>query len=638
MATHTATRLMNAAQVARFALRRNNALRGALGRIAGFLAIALVMVLIVSPSQATAQETAPSGTPERPNILLVLLDDAGFMDFGAYGSDTATPNIDELGESGARLTRYYTQPLCGPTRASLLTGQDNHVVGAGTLAEALTDEMRALPAYSMRWDDDQQTVASRLQAAGYQTFVTGKWGVGDIGANLPHRFGFDRSWVLDATGSSNYRAKPYLPLYTEVKWFEDGERVELPDDFYSSRNIVDKMIEYVDDASPEQPFFGFLSFQALHIPVQVPVEFTDKYNGVFDRGWDAMRQERLQRAIDLGLVPEGTQLSGGATFDRAWDSLSESEQAYWARAMQVNAGMMEAADFHLGRLLNHLDDQGLLENTIVFVTSDNGPEYNTLGKTSAQPTRAVERLWMTAEGWDTRLDNLGEVGSMGAIGQEWASVSAAPFHLFKFSAAEGGLRVPMIVSGPGIADLGFVDSRAQVADVAPTMLDAAGVAYDAGAFYGRSLLPLLQGTSKQAYGDDESFAFEVSGAAALYRGQWKLTKTPEPYGDGDWHLYDLSVDAGETQDVATQHPDLFQDMLGEYEAYADEVGVYQLAAGENARDQIVRNGVEKFAQNYWYLLLGVLLAVVLALTLVAWGVKAALRAHSTRTTLRRRSR
>jgi arylsulfatase A-like enzyme len=310
----------------------------------------------------------------------VLFDDAGFTDFGAYGSDTVTPNIDELGQAGVMFSRYYTHPQCGPTRASLLTGQDNHVVGAGSITEVLTDEMRALPAYGMRWQEDQKTIASRLKAAGYQTFVTGKWGIGDIGANLPHRFGFDRSWVLDSTGSSNYRAKSYLPLYKEVKWFEDGKRVSLPEDFYSSRNIVDKMLEYLDEADPDKPFFGYLAFQAIHIPVQVPREYIDKYNGVFDRGWDAMREERLQRAIELGIVPRGARLSDKAHDSRSWDALDVMEKAYWSRVMQVNAGMMEAADFHLGRLLDHLQTRGQLDNTIVVVTSDNGPEYNTLGK------------------------------------------------------------------------------------------------------------------------------------------------------------------------------------------------------------------------------------------------------------------
>ena len=565
---------------------------------------------------ATPLGAAAETESARPNILLVLLDDAGFMDFGAYGSDTATPNIDELGQAGVMLSRYYTHPQCGPTRASLLTGQDNHVVGAGSLTEVLTDEMRALPAYSMRWQEDQKTIASRLKAAGYQTFVTGKWGIGDIGANLPHRFGFDRSWVLDSTGSSNYRAKSYLPLYKEVKWFEDGERVSLPEDFYSSRNIVDKMLEYVDEADPDRPFFGYLAFQAIHIPVQVPPEYIDKYDGVFDRGWDVMREGRLQKAIELGLVPEGTRLSDAAHNSRSWDELGEEEKAYWSRVMQVNAGMMEAADFHLGRLLDHLETKGQLENTIVVVTSDNGPEYNTLGKTSPPASLAVERAWMAIEGWDVTYQNLGQPGSMGAIGQEWASVSAAPFHLFKFNASEGGLRVPMVVSGPGIETLGFVGGRSQVADIAPTLLDAAGVTFTPDEFYGRSLMPMLTGQADEVYSEKDSFAFEVSGTAALYRGNWKIAKTPEPFGDGEWHLYDIASDPGETTDVAAQHPVVFQEMLNEYQSYANEVGVFEMAAGDSARKQLTINGIKKFSANYWY----VLLALFAALAATLYGM------------------
>lgn len=576
------------------------------------LIVAGAAAIVLATPLGAAAETERA----RPNILLVLLDDAGFMDFGAYGSDTATPNIDELGQAGVMLSRYYTHPQCGPTRASLLTGQDNHVVGAGSLTEVLTDEMRALPAYSMRWQEDQKTIASRLKAAGYQTFVTGKWGIGDIGANLPHRFGFDRSWVLDSTGSSNYRAKSYLPLYKEVKWFEDGERVSLPEDFYSSRNIVDKMLEYVDEADPDKPFFGYLAFQAIHIPVQVPPEYIDKYDGAFDRGWDVMREERLQKAIELGLVPEGTRLSDAAHNSRSWDELGEEEKAYWSRVMQVNAGMMEAADFHLGRLLDHLQTQGQLDNTIVVVTSDNGPEYNTLGKTSPPASLAVERAWMAIEGWDVTYENLGQPGSMGAIGQEWASVSAAPFHLFKFNASEGGLRVPMIVSGPGIETLGFVGGRSQVADIAPTLLDAAGVTFTPDEFYGRSLMPMLTGQADEVYGEKDSFAFEVSGTAALYRGNWKIAKTPEPFGDGDWHLYDIGSDPGETTDVAAQHPVVFQEMLNEYQSYANEVGVFEMAAGDSARKQLTINGIKKFSANYWY----VLLALFAALAATLYGM------------------
>ena len=285
--------------------------------------------------------------------------------------------------------------------------------------------------------------------------------------------------------------------------------------------------------------------------------------------------------------------------------------------MQVNAGMLESADFHLGRLISHLEAKGQLDNTIVIVTSDNGPEYNTLGKTSKPAVKAFEKFWMAIEEWDVSYENLGQEGSLAAIGHEWASVSAAPFHLFKFNASEGGMRVPLVVSGPGVeANKGFVDSRAQVADITPTLLDFAGINYNPDEFYGRSLKPLLTGQSDNVYGENDAFVFEVSGTAALYRGNWKITKTPPPHGDGNWHLYDLAVDPGETADVALKHPSLFQDMLDEYNAYAKDVGVFELPPGESSRKQLVINAIKGTAGNYWYLFVGLAATLLLAVYLL----------------------
>lgn len=568
------------------------------------LFVVATVTVFVSFTHVAAQ------VPEsKPNILIVLLDDAGFMDFGSYGSDTRTPRIDALSAAGAQFTRYYSTPLCAPSRASLLTGRDNHSVGVGTLSEVLTDEMRELPAYSMIWEDGQETIATRLKAAGYQTFVTGKWGIGEIGANLPNRFGFDRSWVLDSTGASNYTDKPYLPLYTEVKWFEDGERVGLPEDFYSSRDIVDKMIGYLDDADPDRPFFAFVSLMALHIPVQVPREYTDGYDGVFDAGWDEMREERLARAIELGLVPETAQLGEPAPGSRRWDDLDADDRAYWARVMQVNAGMMEAADYHVGRLLDFLDARGDLDNTIVIVTSDNGPEYNTLGRTAPPAMLAFERTWMAIEGWDTDIDNLGLPGSLAAIGQEWAQVSAAPFSLFKFTAAEGGVRVPLIITGPELAPVGLAHGRTQVADITPTLLDLAQVPYRPEDFDGRSLVPILTGDATEIYGETEPTAIEVSGTAALYHGRWKITRTPPPSGDGQWRLHDVVADPGETIDLAAAEPEIFDAMMADYRAYVEEQGIYELPPGASAHTQARINAIKKTMVNYWYIPATVLLVL-----------------------------
>ncbi len=563
-----------------------------------------LVISILSVMPAVAQEA-------RPNILLVLFDDAGFMDFGAFGSDTRTPNIDGLARDGVMLSRYYASPFCGPSRAMLMTGMDNHQVGMGTLVETLTDEMRAFPGYSMRWKAEQQTIGTLLSDAGYQTYVTGKWGIGETGANLPNRFGFDRSYVMDATGGSNYDAKPYLPGSHAVDWFEDGEPITLPDDYYSSRSLVDKMIDYIGAGDSERPFFAFLSLQAVHMPIQAPVSYIDRYNGVFDEGWDVMREAKLQRAIDLGLVPPATRLAPPPENHRAWDDLTSEEQIVSAREMQVNAGMMEAADHHIGRLLSYLEATGQLENTIVIVTSDNGAESAMTSLEGLQNVVLDGIKWI--EGFDTSFENLGQPKSLTAIGPEWASVSSAPLDLYKFYGSEGGLRVPFVVAGPGIASSGIQDAPVHIADLVPTMLDAAGVPYDANAFYGRSAMPLLSGKSDTTYADDESFGFEVSGNAALYRGKWKITRNSRPRGDSQWRLYDLSVDPGETTDLSGDNPELFKDMVAEYRSYSQKVGVYELGAEDYALKVLTNKLISKVLHKYWPLLLVLALAIVLVL-------------------------
>ena len=358
---------------------------------------------------------------KRPNILVVLFDDAGFMDFGAYGSDTRTPTIDSLAKKGATLSRFYASPFCGPSRAMLMTGMDNHQVGMGTLVETVTKEAREHPSYSMRWNEGQTTVASLLAKAGYQTYVTGKWGIGETGANLPNRFGFHRSYVMDATGGSNYDNSHYLLGYDRVEWFEDGKPISLPEDFYSSRNLVDKMIEYVDAGKPDKPFFAYLSLQAVHIPVQVPRPYVDAYDGVFDEGWDVMREKRLQRAIDIGLVPPTAKLAPTPKTHRAWASLNLKEKAAATRNMQVNAGMITAADEHVGRLLAHLKSTGKLDNTLVIVTSDNGAEgadYNFTGLQKVAMS-GIELI----EGFDSSPENAGQKASLTAIGPECVAAS-----------------------------------------------------------------------------------------------------------------------------------------------------------------------------------------------------------------------
>lgn len=580
-------------------------------------ALGALVTAAMTALPAAAQDT-------RPNILVVLFDDVGFTEFGAYGGDARTPTIDALAQSGTLFSRYYSSPFCGPSRAMLMTGLDNHQTGMGTLVETVTPEQRELPGYSMVWDEDQATIASLLSEAGYQTYVTGKWGIGAKGANLPDRFGFDRSYVMDSTGGSNYDHTHYLPGYPEVSWYEDGDPVRLPEDFYSSRNLVDQLIRYIDEGEADQPFFAFLSLQAIHIPVQAPTEFIDRYDGVFDAGWDVMREERWQRTMELGLVPETTTLAPAHADHRAWDDLSPEEQAVAAREMQVNAGMIEAADFHIGRLLEHLEATGQLENTIVVVTSDNGPESGIT--TLENPIfdlllRGVHRL----EGFDTSPENMGLPGSLTAIGPEWASVSASPFNLYKFYSSEGGLRVPLVIAGPGVEATGIQHAPVHVADLMPTLLDAAAVAYDPSSLYGRSILPVLTGETTETRAEDEAFGFEVSSNAALYRGNWKLVRTALPRGDFTWRLFDLSTDPGETTDLSAENPALFAEMRAEYDAYVAETGVFELAREDYAEKQLFSNLLVRSIGTYWPYAAGLILALLAGLYAIFRLVRMAAR-------------
>jgi arylsulfatase/uncharacterized sulfatase len=559
----------------------------------------------------------------RPNFVLILVDDAGLMDFGAYGGEAATPNIDRLASRGAMFTDYHTSPLCSPSRAMLLTGIDNHRTGVATIPEVLPPGQRGRPGYSMHLEPGALTVASRLKASGYRTYMTGKWHLSEGGEHLPGRHGFDRSFALEASGADNWEQKPFMPYYNDAPWYEDGEPAKLPKDFYSSKFIVDRMIDYLEAGKEDgRPFLAYLAFQAIHIPVQAPREFTAKYAGVYDEGWHALRKDRWQRAREIGLIPEGAGLADMAPGLRDWQSLPEADRRMYAKSMAVNAGMLEAMDHHIGRLMSYLDEVGDLANTVFIVTSDNGPAPS---NPVAEPGF---RLWMRLNGYSRELETLGEKGSFVFIGPEWASAAASPSAFFKFYAGEGGLRVPLIFSGPGVGGPRRVGALTFVTDVTPTILALAGV--EAGEdrsvpMTGRSLLPLLRGEADEVYGPATPVGMEVSGQAALFKGQYKLVRNNPPYGDGVWRLYDRAEDPGETRDLAVERRDLFSELLHDYEAYAEAVGVLDMPEGYDIHAQIAANAIRIQVRTHGW----VLLLLAAGVGGAVWGVRRLRRRNDT---------
>lgn len=564
----------------------------------------LLFSTIACAFAASAVATSTAQSTEKPNIVIILVDDAALMDFGAYGGEARTPNIDMLAARGAMFTQYRTSPLCSPSRAMLLTGMDNHLTGVATIPEVLPKAHVGQPGYSMALEPGVLTLAERLRPDGYQTFLTGKWHMGSGDGDLPSSHGFDRSFALDASGADNWEDKSYMPFYRDAPWYEDGKAAALPDDFYSSEFIVNKMIHYLGDSDPERPFMAFLGFQAIHIPVQAPPEYTANYDGVYDEGWHVLRAARHTKAMALGLVPQGAALAPMPDGSRNWDDLSDEGRAVYTARMQVNAGMLEAMDHHIGRLIGYLQESGAYDDTIFVITSDNGPEHNR-GDNDSRLS-----LWMRLNGYHVDLRGVGERGSWGFIGPEWANAAASPGALYKFYMAEGGIRAPLIMAGPGI-DPQRVDAMALVSDVAPTLIDLAGGRVDtigAAPMTGRSLTPLLEGTQDWVYGPDDPIGMEVSGNSALYKGDFKITRHMPPTGDATWQLYNMSEDPGETRDLSADLPEKKAELLADYDAYAERVGVLEMPEGYNSFEQIDANSTAKFYKNNrWILILAGLL-------------------------------
>ncbi len=543
------------------------------------------MALLVNAAHAVSSQA----TAERPNIVLILADDIGYSDFGAYGGEIATPHIDALAARGARFSNFHVAASCAPTRAMLLTGVDNHLAGIGSMRELMPLRHRGKPGYEGVLNERVQTVATLLRAAGYRTSVAGKWHLGIEDMNLPEPRGFDQSVIQADSGSDHFEMRPYLPMTPEARWYENGERISsLPEDFYSSRFFIDKTIEFlVNSAEPTAPFFAYVAFQANHTPIQAPAAFIDEYRGKYTQGWAKIRQDRIDRLQQLGLIETAANLAAGPTQDE-WDALSSMEQYFEARRMQAYAGMATSMDHEIGRLLDYLHQRDQYDNTVFILLSDNGavanePYENTFG-----------RRWLEKR-YTREVETLGEKGSWVAAGRNWGRVANTPFVGDKFFASEGGVRVPLIISGlPVTAQPSVYHEFAYITDIAPTLLDIAGLPQpkpspEYESMSGTSLLPLLREGVSPVHNADQAIGYEFSGSSALYRGDFKLVRNRPPAGDSQWRLFQITTDPGETTDLSAQLPELFASMQADYASYAQANGVLEIPANYSVAKQVVIN-------------------------------------------------
>jgi arylsulfatase A-like enzyme len=561
---------------------------------------------------------------QRPNIVLILADDLGFTDIAPYGSEINTPSLSALAENGVSFSNYHTAASCAPTRAMLLTGVDSHRAGVPNIPEMIPPEQRQHAHYQGVLGRNVVTVATLLQDSGYHTYMAGKWHLGMTADLLPSRRGFERTVAMADSGADNWEQKPYLPIYAKANWFADGEEFELPEDFYSSRFLVDKTIEFIDSNRDDgQPFFAYVPFQAVHMPVQAPQEFIDRYMGVYDSGWEVLRQQRQARAIELGIVPAGTGMVTMSTTED-WDLQSTAQKRYQAKRMAVYAAMVEAMDFHLGRLVEHLKNTGQYDNTIFIFASDNGSEASGL----ADQDTALNRFAMKRQDYSVDYDTLGLKGSFNSLPPSFSSAAAAPLAYYKFYSGEGGMRVPLIIAGKSLPQKQLLSNAlTYVTDIAPTILQLTGVSAPGQRYggrpvepmIGRNLLPLLHGNVDRVYSDQDVVGYELAGNAALFQGDYKIVINRGPVGDNQWHLYNIVTDPGETEDLARVMPGRLQRMLGFYQQYLNDNGVLPVPKGYNDQLQVALNGLhDRFGRQIMLLLLSF---IVLLPFYIAYRVK-----------------
>ena len=555
---------------------------------------------------------------DRPNIVLVLADDLGFSDIAPYGGEVSTPNLTALAEAGIKFTNYHTAASCAPSRAMLLTGVDSHRNGVPNIPEAIPPEQGIHAHYAGTLNRNVVTVATLLQDEGYHTYLAGKWHLGKEVDQLPSRRGFERTVALADTGADNWEQKPYIPIYEKANWFADGEVMTLPDDFYSSRFLVDKTIEFIDSNSDSgSPFFAYVPLQAVHTPVQAPQEFIEKYKGVYDEGWRVLREQRLETAIALGIIPDDTSMvSMSSTED--WDSLSAEEKKFQSKRMAVYAAMIEAMDYHLGRLILHLREIGEYENTIFIFTSDNGSEASG----SRANAGSLAKMAQALQGYSTDYETLGLKGSFNSIGPSFASAAASPLAYYKFYSGEGGMRVPLIIAGESISpEQSKTNAFSFVTDLTPTILELCQVNQPGERYggrlvepiIGRSLVSILDNKTEQVYSAYDTVGYELAGNAALFQGDYKLVLNRGPLGDDNWHLFNIVVDPGETSDLAISMPDKRQSMISAYERYARVNQVLPVPEGYQQLIQVAENGLRDRFGTQILILLATMSVLVLML-------------------------
>ncbi len=547
----------------------------------------------------------PMAADRAPNVLVMMADDLGYSDLGCYGSEIDTPALDRLADDGVRFTNFHVNPMCSPTRASLLTGLNHHLAGMGHVAHFDP----GFPGYAMEIRDDAVTMGGLLRDHGYASLMVGKWhlckdaDLSEAGSkkSWPLQKGFDRYYgILD--GFTNFHQPHRL--------YEDNHAItvdQYPDDYYFTDDLTDRaiaMVREVRDSHPTKPWFLYFAHGAVHAPLQAKVDDIEKYRDRYQQGWDEVRRQRHQRQIDLGVISADTPLparnheEGHAV--KAWDELTAMEKETFARYQEIFAGMVDNVDQNFARLRAELEAMGEWDNTIVVFTSDNG------GSREGQEdgTSAYFRTLLLQGGGSeslesveldhSRLDLLGGPQTLAHYNMGWAMVSSTPFRMYKINTHQGGHQVPLIVSWPdGLADgaePGSMRNQYQhVTDLLPTLAELLGIEVPDTAnghivpeAAGASFAPALTSTDPAIASTHTEQYYEMIGHRGFYRDGWSAVTLRQPrtaFSEETWELHHLAEDPTEVTDLAEAHPDKVAELQQAFEDAAWANQVYPLDEG-----------------------------------------------------------
>jgi arylsulfatase len=511
---------------------------------------------------------------EKPDIIVILNDDMGYSDIGCYGGEVETPNLDSLARNGLRLTQFYNTARCCPSRASLLTGLYPHQADVGHMVG--NDD---LDGYLGNLSRNAATIAEGLKPAGYATAMSGKWHVTghlDAPGNWPCQRGFDRYYGM-LCGAASYFDPHHLKRGNESIRLEPGQ--------YFTDTISDEAVRQIKEhhvANPGQPLFQYVAYTAPHWPLHALPEDIAKYRGRFAEGWDKLRDQRLARMREMGILQNGWELSPRDSDEPAW---AEADNREWQqRRMEAYAAQIDRMDQGIGRLIGALRETGRLDNTLILFLADNGGCAEGVGTNGAHyfnPDRSSGREF-TRDGRPVRYGNLPEIvpgpeDTYASYGRAWANLSNTPFRKYKVWTHEGGISTPFIVHWPaGLAARNELRHQpAQLPDIMATLLDYAGATYPEQIgdrviqpSEGHSMRPIFENDAPHGR---EVLYWEHEGNAAVRRGKWKLVRDYP----AAWELYDIEADRSEVHDLAGQYPEVVRELDALWDDWAQRIGVWE---------------------------------------------------------------